>query len=432
MISKEYMERVLAIAADTKFFEMYPGAIYEVAEVFKKAFPAKRALVVADAITWSICGKEMTCHIQESRLPSEYHLISDDHFKAELKYVEEIEEALEEPETIAIAVGSGAINDLCKLASYRAGKQYLCFPTAASVDGYTAFNASIFVNGVKTTFECPAPRVVVADTAIIASAPKSTTAAGYADLAAKIISGAEWILGDFVGREPINSDAWHALQDVLDISLCRPKKVAEGDHNALDDMFKALCLSGMSMQLVHSSRPASGTEHLFSHYLDMIEHSFNGRRFSHGFQVGVGTLIMCRLFEKFLAADFTTIDVDALVAKWPTLEQEQAEADRLFADFVKPDLGRQIAAEKYYTKDEVRQILTKIKAKWPDLQARLRGQVYTYKHIHRLLRRVGAPSKAADLGLNRRDVRKILSRLRLMRNRVSLLDIAKMLDFKLY
>ena len=72
------------------------------------------------------------------------------------------------------------------------------------MDGYTAFGASITHEGSKQTFDCPAPRAVMADLEVIAAAPDGMNAWGYADLLAKITAGADWIVADELGVEPID------------------------------------------------------------------------------------------------------------------------------------------------------------------------------------------------------------------------------------
>ena len=71
--------------------------------------------------------------------------------------------------------------------------------TAASMDGYTAYGASITKDGNKQTFDCPAPLGMVLDSNIAAAAPAKLSASGYADLIAKIPAGADWMLADAVG-----------------------------------------------------------------------------------------------------------------------------------------------------------------------------------------------------------------------------------------
>ena len=99
-----------------------------------------------------------------------------------------------------VAVGAGTINDLVKRASVEAKTPgYLCVATAPSVDGYTSYGAALTVNGVKKTVPCPAPTAILADNRVIGSAPLPMIAAGYADLAAKIVAGADWHIAATLG-----------------------------------------------------------------------------------------------------------------------------------------------------------------------------------------------------------------------------------------
>ena len=138
--------------------------------------------------------------------------------------------------------------------------------------------------------------------------------------------------------------------------------MAAGDPDAIGDLFKGLVLSGFAMQLAQSSRPASCCDHLFSHLLDMTHHTFNGKSQSHGFQVAIGTLTMCAVFDEFLKYDLTGIDVDACVAAWPSLEQEQQRALEIFEGFPAPRLGWENLTRKYEPAEKVRKELEDIKA----------------------------------------------------------------------
>ena len=253
MISQEYLEKALALATDTKVFIMEDGALAKVPSVFRDNFPGRAAIVIADCNTWRVAGNTVYEKLGNAGVPVFRFLIPDEHFHAEWPYVEMVEAQVKSSGAIAVAVGSGVINDLCKLSSHHLGQSYLCVPTAASVDGYSSFGASISYQGLKQTFECPAPRAIVADATVIAEAPKHMTAAGYADLAAKIPCGAEWMIADLFGTEPIIPEAWHVLQDVLDKVLSNPEAVAAGDRDAVSDLFIGLTLSGIAMQIARSS-----------------------------------------------------------------------------------------------------------------------------------------------------------------------------------
>ena len=108
--------------------------------------------------------------------------------------------------------------------------------TAASMDGYAAFGASITTEGSKHTIDCPAPRAVLADLDVIAQAPKGMNAWGYGDLMAKVVAGADWILADAAGVEPIDP----GLGDCpgpLRSWLGSPDAIAANDPSALRHWF---------------------------------------------------------------------------------------------------------------------------------------------------------------------------------------------------
>jgi len=453
MDTKERIAKALSVATDTKVFEMGVGEIAKAPEVFKKMFPGRKAVILTDHNNWRSAGERVWSAFNEASIPISKYIIDVHPFHAEWKYVEMTDKVLEgdfeaakriendenhqeadpeksfkEPDVnnnILISVGSGTINDLCKRSSYQHGQQYLTIPTAASVDGYSSFGASISYQHSKQTFQCSAPLAIVADIDVIANAPKEMTAAGYADLAAKIPAGGEWIIADFVGRAPIIPEAWHVLQDVLNDQLSNPEGVARGDHEAVANLFEGLTLSGFAMQAARSSRPASCCDHLFSHIMDMTGHKYKGKLQSHGFQVAIGTLTMCAVFDELFKQDLTKIDVDKCVAAWPTKEQEEKRALEIFKNFPDKELGFRNVGQKYQDADVVRDQLIKLKSEWPELKQKLQNQVYTFNKMQDLLKRANAPYDPSMIGLSRKDLHAMFPIVQLMRHRFNLLDLAK-------
>ena len=419
------IENALRNATDTKVFELGENILDRVPAVFSSLFPGRDAVLIVDCNTWRVAGEKVFALMRGAGIPTTVFHIPDEHFHAEWKYIEMVDKVLDDTGAVAVSVGSGVINGLCKLSSAHLGQSYVCVPTAASVDGYSSFGASISYEGVKQTFDCPAPVAIVADVRVIAQAPKEMTAAGYADLAAKNPCGAEWMIADLFGTEPIIPEAWHMLQDVLDEMLASAEGVAKGDLKAISLLFEGLTLSGFAMQAARSSRPASCTDHLFSHYLDMTGHTYKGELQSHGFQVAIGTLTMCAFFDEFLKFDLTKLDVDKCVAAWPSLEEEHARARKIFEGFVDPELGVRSIDVKYADKEGVREQLTKVRDQWPELRGKYRRQVYPFEKMQRLFRIVGAPADPSDIGLTRAQLLAIVPYTQLMRHRINLLDLAK-------
>jgi glycerol-1-phosphate dehydrogenase [NAD(P)+] len=196
MTDDELLTGALQQARDTRALVMEPGARRRVPEVFRRLFGDAPCLIIADTNTFAVAGREVHDALRAAGQPCGEPLVLDAHgLYAEYSYVDKIQAAIAPTDAVPIAVGSGSLNDLTKLAAHLCGRQYLSVATAASMDGYTAFGASITRHGSKQTFDCPAPLGVVADLEIIAAAPEGLNASGYADLVAKCPAGADWIVG---------------------------------------------------------------------------------------------------------------------------------------------------------------------------------------------------------------------------------------------
>ena len=161
---------------------------------------------------------------------------------------------------------------------------------------------------------------------------------------------------------------------------------------------EGLMLGGFAMQDMQSSRPASGAEHLFSHLLEMRDHTHNGDIVPHGIQVGVFTLFMCRVYEKILAFDYSNLDVEACMRNWKPLEEQERIGAAVFADTRFPDLGVKTARAKYAGADVVRKRLEDFKSRWPEIKAKLQAQLVPSAEIERSLRIVGAPATPEEIG----------------------------------
>lgn len=438
MASKK-IERALQLAKQTEFLEIGEHILNEVPKVFATHFPNKKGIVVADDKTYKIAGQEIRTAMNQAGLEGGDPLILDDpDLYANYDFVQKVKHFLENQEAIGIAVGSGVINDLTKLASYELGRPYMCVGTAASMDGYTAFGASITKNGAKQTMACNAPLGVLIDLEIVSKAPYINNASGYADLYAKVTAGADWILADALQVEAINGDAWHIVQDGLEEALRDPDGVRKGEIKAVRALIEGLILGGFAMQSMGSSRPASGAEHQFSHTWDMEHHTFNGevaRKFglyknkdeqapSHGLKVGIGTLTITALYEQVLNTPLERLDVEKAVQNWKPLDQQIKEAQSLFADEgIKKFVEAQITG-KYIDKDALRKQLTLLKNNWEEIQSKLKSQLIPYTETKKRLEAVGAPTTGEQIGIPTDRLKKTFYKAQKLRSRFTILDVA--------
>jgi len=419
------VEEALKAANETRALRIGNGILEEVAELFKEQFPGKKAVVVADETTYRIAGKRVEEELKQANietLPS--FIFTDSDLYAEYSYIDQLVDSLKQHAAIPVAVGSGTINDLTKLSSHLTGRRYMCVATAASMDGYTAFGASITADGAKQTFSCPAPQAVLADTSIISKAPGPMTASGYADLFAKVTAGADWILADALGVEVIDKKAWSIVQDGLHDALSSPKEAAEGEETAISQLIEGLMLGGFAMQWSKSSRPASGAEHQFSHLWNMEHHLNNGEHISHGFQVSIGMLAITAFYEQVLQTSFEQLDVDACCAAWPEPEIADKTALDMFVGTDFPNIGLQETKAKYVNREQLKVQLLQLKENWPKIKERLSGQLIPYSEVKQRLQLVGAPTEPEEIGITRKRLRETFIRAQFIRRRFTVLDLA--------
>ena len=419
------IETALQRARDTKALEFGEGAMERLPKMLEALFPGKKVVIVADDNTYNAAGRKVCGILDAAGTQMEDSFIfKDPELYAEWSYLQQLEAYLKERDAVPVAVGSGVINDLTKLASHHLGRRYVIVGTAASMDGYTAYGASITYEGNKQTFDCPAPLGVVFDPAVAAKAPAGMSASGYADLLAKVPAGADWIISDAVGSEAIDDFAFGLVQKNLRKALSDPAAVADGDAEATGMLADGLIMSGFAMQAISSSRPASGTDHQFSHFWDMEGLCYNGRHVSHGFKVGIGTMVSTACLEFLISKDLTRLDIDACVAAWPTWEAQEAYIRKIFEG--KPGhLARGLAESraKYCEPEEIRCQLNAIVAVWPELRERIREQIIPFDDVKEMLRLVGAPSRPEEIGVSKARLRDTFKCIPFMRNRYTGIDL---------
>jgi len=413
----------LAMATDTRALRLGDGAIRETAEVFRQCFDADRAVIVADGNTFEAAGKAVADVLKAAGIKLAEPLVFDEpSLHADYEHMEQVRRALEEGGGVPIAVGSGTINDLTKLAAHQCERPYMVVATAASMDGYTAYGASVIQNGSKQTFFCPAPRAVIADLAVICAAPGELNAAGYADLLAKATAGADWILADALDIEPIDTNAWALVQEQLRDWTRNPECVRRGDREAIIGLVEGLMMTGFAMQWCKSSRPASGAEHQFSHLWDMQNHTCHGRTPLHGHKVGIGTLAVTLLYERLMAEPFDAIDPSS--AGWPDLEELKRLVDLTHEQ---PDLRAVAWSEsqaKHLDRETAGLLFERLRTHWPTLRYRLQEQLPSSNEIADMLRAAGAPSHPTEIGISPARLRRSYVEAQQIRRRFTVLDLA--------
>lgn len=195
---------------------------------------------------------------------------------------------------VPIAVGGGKVIDVTKVAAFQTGREYISIPTNCSNDGLASPIASLEKMGRRESIKAIPPAGIVADLEIIANAPYRFIAAGVGDTVAKYSAVRDWKLGSIVNGEYYGDYSSALSLMVADVVINSAHEIKTRSDIGMDVLVEALISSGAAMGITGSSRPASGSEHKFSHALDKLNGTSENHAL-HGEQCGVGTIVMTYL-----------------------------------------------------------------------------------------------------------------------------------------
>ncbi|MDO5823406.1 NAD(P)-dependent glycerol-1-phosphate dehydrogenase [Methanobrevibacter sp.] len=263
-----------------------PGIIKDTAEICKSLHLNKKFLIVTGSTTYDIGAKLVIESLEKDNL--DYDVIKVDGASDESIF--EVEELIT-PETTVLGVGGGKVIDIAKLSSFNKGVYFVSMPTTASHDGIVSPMASIKNPNTSISVTAHSPIAVIADSEVIAQSPFRLLSAGCADLISNFTAIKDWELAHRLKNEPFSESAAalsimsaHLITDNID-------NIKPNLEPSARIVMKSLFSGGMAISIAGSSRPASGSEHLFSHALDKIL----DKSALHGEQCGIGTIMMMYL-----------------------------------------------------------------------------------------------------------------------------------------
>jgi glycerol-1-phosphate dehydrogenase [NAD(P)+] len=267
---------------------------------------------------------------------------------------------------------------------------------------------------------------MVADLDVLSAAPGVMSGSGYGDLIGKVVAGADWIIADALGIEPIEASVWNLVQGPLRTAIGNPQGVAAGDQGAIEGLSEGLVMSGLAMQAYHGSRPASGSEHHFSHLWEMEGLGMNiaPRRLSHGFKVGLGTISMAAFYQRVFRMEATDFDIEAALRAWQPWEKCRADVAASFANPSVQAAAIKQSQGKYADRDALEARLNRFVQVWPVLKPKLEAQLMTPEQLRTMIGTVGAPVRPAQINLTWDRFRDSYRRSQMIRTRYTLPDLA--------
>lgn len=273
-----------------------------IADLPRMAAPFKDGtiLVVFDNNTYKVAGKRAVELLKENgfRVKELLFDCGDGVLLPDEKTFGRIVQEQELDTSLMIAVGSGVLNDSVKFVTSRAKLPYIIVGTAPSMDGYVASGAPQLSCGRKVMPDAHLPYGLIGDIDIIMTAPQDLIEAGYGDIVGKITAIADWDLALKQNGDERCDTCITLVSRAMDKCFATAEGLKTRDPEAMEALFEGLTLAGVAMAVAKSSRPASGAEHLMSHYWEMDAIAKGQTPNHHGVQVGVATPVIIRAFEE--------------------------------------------------------------------------------------------------------------------------------------
>ena len=257
-------------------------------------------LLVADKNTYPVCG-EAVHNVIKNKISDVLVYQTEGILVPDETAISELESHVTDATDLIIGVGSGVINDLCKIVSFKKGLRYFIVATAPSMDGYASKGSALILGGMKVTLNADVPKAIIADTRVLASAPFEMIQAGYGDIIGKYSCLNDWRLSALVYREYICDFVMNATYETVERTVSLADGIKNRDENAIGALMEALVAVGILMAYVDSSRPASGSEHHLSHYFEIVGIERGEDYLPHGIDVCFSAIETAKIREKLLA-----------------------------------------------------------------------------------------------------------------------------------
>ena len=264
------------------------GILDEVGALYKRLGLRGPALVISGPKTYDIAGREVVRSLSEWGIEVST-IVAHEPTMEEVRRVEQT--ARGGHVGAVVGVGGGSKIDIAKLAASELGVPVISIPTAASHDGLSSPFASLKGLNRPYSVQAQAPIGVLVDMDIIAESPHKLAASGCGDVMAKFTAVRDWRLAHERNGEYYGDYAASLALMSARLVAKNARRIGSGAREGLRVLMEALISCGVAMSIAGSSRPCSGSEHLFSHALDVIRPGGA----LHGEQCGVGAIMMAKL-----------------------------------------------------------------------------------------------------------------------------------------
>ena len=366
---------------------------------FVAKYNAKKPFVFSDVNTYTAAGETVCKILSENGISYASYVFPEKELEPDEHAVGAAMMYFDPSCDLIIGVGSGVMNDICKIVSNISSRKYIIVATAPSMDGYASATSSMARSGLKTSINSRVPDVIIGDIDIMKQAPEHLLKSGLGDMLAKYVSIAEWRIGHIITGEYYCEAVAQLIRDALKKCTDNAAGLLKREDAAIQAVFEGLVIGGVSMAYAGVSRPASGVEHYMSHVIDMRGLSFGTPVDLHGTQCAIATRHVIRMYEAMKQMKPDQAKAAAFVENF-----DYEDWKKTLKGFLGTSADAMIALEakeQKYAKEKHPARFAKIAEHWDEILQILEEELPSSQEIDALLETIGIEKDFAYLNVDK-------------------------------
>jgi len=386
-------------------------------------------VLVSDENEYRALGARVENALIDAGLNVNNIILYGEEIGADEKYIVQTLLPSDDSEQLFIAVGSGTVTDIVRFVSFRAKSYFISMPTAPSVDGFASNGSAMTIQGYKQTIISRPPLAIFADLGTLCDAPRELIASGFGDMFGKYTALADWKIAHIINGDPFD-------QGIADRSRAARNKVAgqldrltKDWEDSIRTVMEALYEEGLCMLEFGNSRPASGSEHQFSHYWEMALLREGRPAVFHGAKVGLASIWIAKYYEMI-----SKMSIDKAAEQIRKIEkynpaQEVKRIKEGYGEKIAPFIIKNQEKHLNRTLRDYSHIQEKVIDSWDDIQG-IAAEVPSSIELKKMLKKAGGATEPDDIGLSMADLRNAMEYAQYVRTAFTILNICQMLGLR--
>lgn len=387
--------------AGLKVLRIGSGAIRFLPDALKQIGITKPFLVF-DQNTLQAAGAAVEGVLTQAGMPYAAFQFPQEFVEPDEHAVGQIKAAFDGTCNGVLAVGSGVINDCCKVLAHELGLPQAVAATAPSMDGYASNSSSMIENKVKVSLYNACPQAILADTDILKNAPGHMLKAGLGDMLAKYIALCEWRISHIVTGEYYCEEIAALMRSSLAKIVAAAPRLLARDEAAVEAVTEGLILSGLAMAFAEISRPASGLEHYFSHIWEMTAIAQDKPHELHGIQVGVGTALTLHILDHLRGITPDEQTVKQAIAAFDSAAWE-ADMRRVFGVTAQSLIDKEYTAWHKNDPKGRRERFARIQTHWDKILQIMNEELPDTAETLALMQALRLPATPREIGIGKQE-----------------------------